>query len=93
MSHISDVTIAGAVIFLVWVGIQAGIPKKFSPLVATFLSVFFAFFYLDKGNLLDALIHGILIAASAVGFHSGTKNMYEQLNGSLSGKNNKKPSL
>jgi putative flippase GtrA len=90
MSHINDVTIAGAVIFLVWVGIQAGIPKKFSPLVATVLSVLFAFFYLDQGNFLDALIHGILIAASAVGFHSGTKNMYQQLNDSWTGKNKNK---
>ena len=90
MSHINDVTIAGAVVFLVWVGIQAGIPKKFSPLVATVLAVLFTFFYLDTGNFFDALIHGILIASSAVGFHSGTKNMYQQLNESFFSKHKTK---
>lgn len=90
MSHINDVTLIGAVMFLVWVGIQTGIPRKFSPLVATILSILFAFFYLEPGNPLNALIHGILIASSAVGFHSGTKNMLQQLNGSLSENNHKK---
>ncbi|MEL7567659.1 MAG: hypothetical protein AAGU27_22655 [Dehalobacterium sp.] len=90
MSHINDVTLIGAVMFLVWVGIQAGIPRKFSPLVATVLSILFAFFYLEPANLLNALIHGILIASSAVGFHSGTKNVLQQFNGSLSNNNLKK---
>ncbi len=90
MDRINELTIAGAVVFLVWVGNQAGIPKKLSPLVATVLSVIFSFLYLDARNILDALIHGILIAASAVGFHSGTKKMYEQLNVTFSGKHLKK---
>jgi len=90
MSHINDVTLIGAVMFLVWAGIQAGIPRKFSPLVATVLSILFAFFYLEQGNPLNALIHGILIASSAVGFHSGTKNMLQQFNGSISENNQKK---
>lgn len=90
MRHIDDVTIAGAVIFLVWVGIQAGIPRRFSPLVATVLSVLFAFFYLNTGNFFEALIHGILIASSAVGFHSGTKNVLQQFNGSSPEKKKKK---
>ncbi|ATW28377.1 hypothetical protein [Candidatus Formimonas warabiya] len=76
---INNVPIVGVVMFLVWVGNQAGIPRKFSPLVATVLGVSFAFFYLYPGNFPEALIQGILIASSAVGFHSGTKNMLQYI--------------
>lgn len=72
-----DVSIIGIVMFLVWVGNQAGLPRKFSPLVAIILGIGFAFFYLSPGNFSRALIQGIFIASSAVGFHSGTKNMVE----------------
>lgn len=86
MNHINDVTVVGAVIFLVWVVNQAGIPRRFSPLIATIIAIIFTFFYLEPGNFLDSLIHGILIAASAIGFHSGTKNTYQQFNGFLTKK-------
>ncbi len=75
--NIYQVPVVGLVMFLVWVGNQAGLPRKFSPLVATVLGVAFAFFYLYPGDFAQALVEGILIAASAVGFHSGTKNMFQ----------------
>ncbi|NMA13838.1 MAG: hypothetical protein GX930_01180 [Clostridia bacterium] len=73
----NEVPIVGAVMFLVWVGNQAGLPRKFSPLVATILSIGVAWFYLFPGDIPQAIMQGIIIASSAVGFHSGTKNMVE----------------
>lgn len=72
-----EMPIVVAVMFLVWVGNQAGLPRKFSPLVATILSIGVACFYLFPGDIPRGIMQGIFIASSAVGFHSGTKNMME----------------
>lgn len=75
--YIYEMPVIGAVMFLVWAGNQAGLPRKFSPLVATVLGIAFSFFYIASGDFSKAIIQGIFIASSAVGFHSGTKNMVE----------------
>lgn len=76
-SDISGFPAVGAVMFLVWAGNQAGLPRKFSPLVAAVLGIILSMFIMPHNSWQEALIQGIFIGASAVGFHSGTKNMME----------------
>jgi hypothetical protein len=70
---IYDTTLIPAIMFILWLLHKFGIPKKLIPICALALGVLLSLVFIDYG-LRGALI-GILLAANAVGFHSGTKNV------------------
>lgn len=72
---IYETTIIPAIIFTLWVIAQTGLSKKLFPLIALFLGVLAGLVFV--GFSPEGVVAGILLAAAAVGFHSGTKNVIE----------------
>ncbi|MEC1178532.1 hypothetical protein P9B03_08570 [Metasolibacillus meyeri] len=72
---IYDATVIPAIIFVIWVIIQIGLPKKFAPVVALVIGV--AAGLALEGLSVEGLIVGVLLGAASVGFYSGTKNTIE----------------
>ncbi|WP_051967852.1 hypothetical protein [Brevibacillus thermoruber] len=70
-----DATLIPAMIFLLWIAVQLGLPQKFVPLVALGLGVALGLSFIGMNG--NGLITGIFLAATAIGFHSGTKNTKE----------------
>lgn len=56
-----------------------GLPKKYSPVAAVILGIFFGFYYLAPGDPQKAIFFGIVIGLSSVGLYSGTKNTMQQV--------------
>lgn len=53
---------------------RTGVPNKFLPVVALFLGLFLAFYYLVPGDPKQAVLLGIVLGLSSIGLFSGTKN-------------------
>ncbi|WP_071395543.1 hypothetical protein [Bacillus tuaregi] len=52
---------------------KAGLPVRFSPLVAVAIGLFFGIFYFDV--LIEGIIVGLMVGLSASGLYSGSKNL------------------
>ena len=74
-----DVPAVAVIIFLVWVAVNLGIPKKFAPLLAWITGLLIAYFSNEYAQVMDIIYYGTFLAASAIGFHSGSKNTYQNL--------------
>lgn len=72
---IFETTVIPAIIFVIWVVVNIGVPKKFAPVVALVLGV--AAGILFVGLSAEGVVAGLLLGAASVGFHSGTKNVFE----------------
>lgn len=72
---IYETSIIPAIMFILWVIAQTGVPKKLFPLIALCLGILAGLVFI--GQSLEGVLVGILLAAAAVGFHSGTKNVFE----------------
>ncbi|MBS4537111.1 hypothetical protein GOQ27_01475 [Clostridium sp. D2Q-11] len=78
--EIYDISFVPIIIFLTSIILNIGIPKRFGPIISTILGIVFGIFYIEPDNLLKGILSGIFIGASAVGFYSGTKNIYQEMN-------------
>lgn len=74
-----DVPAVAVIMFLVWIAINLGIPKKFAPLLAWITGLLVAYFSNEYSQAMDIVYYGTFLAASAIGFHSGSKNTYQKL--------------
>lgn len=72
---IYDTTVIPAIIFVIWVVIQVGFPKKLAPVIALVLGVVAGLSLV--GLSVEGFIAGVLLGAASVGFYSGTKNTVE----------------
>lgn len=72
-----DISVVPLIMFLTKVAESLGLPKKFCPLVSLVLGVIIGIVYFAPNNILKGIITGVFLAASAVGFYSGTKNVYQ----------------
>ena len=74
---IYDTTLIPAMIFVLWIIGQAGVPRRFLPLTALALGVVLGLVFI--GMTPEGAITGVLLAAAAVGFHSGSTNTAQAL--------------
>ncbi|KYG90773.1 hypothetical protein A0U40_18015 [[Bacillus] sp. KCTC 13219] len=72
---IYDATVIPAIIFIIWIVVQAGLPKKFAPIVSLVLGVVGGLTFVGVSP--EGFVAGVLLGAAAVGFHSGTKNILQ----------------
>lgn len=75
--QITSAALLPLILGLVQVGLQIGMPKKFSPILAIVLGVLAGIFYLAPGNYAMAVLVGVSLGLGAVGLHSGVKNVKE----------------
>lgn len=84
-----DVPAVAVIMFLVWVATNLGLPKRFAPLLAWITGLVIAYFSNVNYAVLDLIYYGTFLAASAIGFHSGGKNTFQQFtNGNKDTPNN-----
>lgn len=74
---IYDTTLIPAMIFILWIVGQAGLQKRFLPIVALVLGIVLGLIFI--GATPEGAIAGVLLAAAAIGFHSGPKNVIQAL--------------
>ncbi|KPU27910.1 hypothetical protein TR13x_00730 [Caloranaerobacter sp. TR13] len=72
-----DISVVPLIMFLTKLAYDLGVPKKFCPLVSLILGIIIGIAYFAPNNILKGIIIGIFLAASSVGFYSGTKNVYQ----------------
>lgn len=77
--EVYDISFIPIIIFLTAIILNAGIPRKFGPIIATIIGIIFGVVYLSPDNIPKGILSGIIMGASAVGFHSGTKNIYQEI--------------
>lgn len=77
-NFLPDIPAVAVIMFLVWVAINLGIPKRFAPLLAWITGLIIAYFSQNYTQVMDIIYYGTFLAASAIGFHSGSKNTYQQ---------------
>lgn len=73
--NIFNTTVIPAIIFIIWIVIQVGLPKKYAPVVSLILGVAAGLIFVGLSP--EGFVAGVLLGAAAVGFHSGTKNVIE----------------
>jgi uncharacterized membrane protein YjjB (DUF3815 family) len=76
--RIYDISVIPLIMFLTKVIVDIGVPKKFAPLISLILGVAVGILYFSPENILKGVVMGIFMASSAVGFYSGTKNIYQE---------------
>lgn len=74
-----DISIMPLVMFLTKVVLYTGIPKKLGPLISVIFGIAAGILYFSPDNILKGVLIGVFIASSAVGFYSGSKNVYEEI--------------
>lgn len=72
---IFDTTVIPAIIFVIWIVVQVGLPKQYAPIVSLVLGVAAGLTFV--GFSPEGFVAGVLLGAAAVGFHSGTKNIMQ----------------
>ncbi|EOD00709.1 hypothetical protein [Caldisalinibacter kiritimatiensis] len=77
--QVYDIYVVPLIIFLTKVIISIGIPKKFSPLISVVLGIVVGIFYFSPDDILKGILLGVFLAASSVGFYSGSKNVYQEM--------------
>lgn len=66
-----------AIITIVQLLQDMGFPKKFSPILSIGLGILVGVFLVDPHDLQQGLIDGLSLGLSAIGVHSGAKNIRE----------------
>ncbi|WP_203363718.1 hypothetical protein [Bacillus sp. REN10] len=72
-----NVVIIPLILGIVEVFKRAGLPTKYSPIVAVFFGLLFGVFYLNQG-MKQGIIVGLMLGLSASGLYSGSKNVMEK---------------
>lgn len=75
--QIFGVSAVGAIMAIVNLMKDAGFPKKYAPLVALALGILTGVFFVDPKDLQQGLVDGLALGLSAIGVHSGVKNIRE----------------
>lgn len=70
-----ETTVIPAMIFIIWVIVEVGLPKKFAPVMSLVLGITAGLLFIGVSP--EGVVAGVLLGAAAVGFHSGTKNVIE----------------
>lgn len=74
--QVFGVSAVGAIMAIVNLLIELGFPRKYAPLVAVVSGVLVGVFIVDQ-DLVQGLIDGLSLGFSAIGVHSGVKNVRE----------------
>lgn len=74
---IYETSLIPAIIFVLWIIGQVGVAKRFLPLIALGLGVVSGLIFI--GSTPEGAVAGILLAAAAIGFHSGPKNVIQAM--------------
>ena len=76
-------TISAIVIGLVAVAKKLGINQKYAPVLAVVFGLIFSLmaYFIQDVKLLTAIVGGIVIGLTSVGFYSGVKNVKEGILG------------
>lgn len=77
--QIFGVSAVGAIVAVCALLKEVGFPQKYAPLVAVVLGVLTGVFLVDPANLQQGLVTGLSLGLSAIGVHSGVKNVKEGL--------------
>ena len=81
MVGFDDAAYVGLVMALVQLAKESGLPARFAPLLALALGIVAGVFFVSPGNLLQGILSGIGMGLSAVGLHSGVKNVVRREDG------------
>ncbi|MBA4541988.1 hypothetical protein H1164_03600 [Thermoactinomyces daqus] len=81
--QIFGVSAVGAIVAVCALLKDVGFPQKYSPVVAVVLGALTGVFLIDPGNWQQGLIDGLALGLSAVGVHSGVKNVREGISNLL----------
>lgn len=68
-----EAAVIPAIIFLTWIIKGLGVPNRFLPVICLVLGLVAGVVFVGQDS--QGVLTGILIAAAAIGFHSGTKNL------------------
>lgn len=77
--QVFGISATGAIVAIVALLKEVGFPQKYAPLVSVALGVLTGVFLVDPTNLQQGIVTGLALGLSAVGVHSGVKNMKEGL--------------
>lgn len=72
--HFSQLEISAAIVGVVGVLLQAGVPHKLAPLMAAVLGGLAGAFFMYPGQPAHGIMVGVTVGLGAVGIHSGVKN-------------------
>lgn len=75
--QIFGISAVGSIMAAVTLLKDLGLPKKYAPLVAVAFGILTGVFLVDPHNLQQGLIDGFSLGLSAIGVHSGVKNIRE----------------
>ena len=78
-----DATLVPSIIFLLYIIGNLGIPRKLLPVMAVILSIAAALIFIEFSA--NGVLTGILLAATVVGIHSGTKNVIQAFSDTVTG--------
>jgi len=81
MVGFDDAAIVGLIMALVQLAKETGLPARFAPLLALALGVVAGVFLVSPGDLAQGILSGIGMGLSAVGLHSGVKNVVRREDG------------
>lgn len=70
---IYEASIIPAIIVLTWIAKVMGLPTRFLPIVCLVLGVIAGLTFVSADG--TGVLTGVLMSATAIGFHSGTKNI------------------
>jgi hypothetical protein len=74
--QVFGVSAVGTIMAVVELLKESGFPRKYVPLVSVFLGILIGVFVVDH-DLVNGLIDGLSLGLSAIGVHSGVKNVRE----------------
>ncbi len=70
-----DIALIPVVVALVGVISTLGVPPKYLPIISIIIGLLIGVFYVSPGVPQQAILSGIVIGLSAIGAHSGVKNV------------------
>lgn len=76
-AQIFGVSCVGSIMAVVKLTQDLGFPKKYSPILSVGMGLLAGVFLVDPGNWQQGLIDGLALGLSAIGVHSGVKNVRE----------------
>lgn len=74
-----DVALVPLILAAVQMFKSLGLPKKYSPVVASVLGIVAGIFYVAPGNVAEGILVGLSLGLAAAGLYSGTKNVKEEV--------------
>ncbi|MBH8605982.1 hypothetical protein [Thermoactinomyces sp. CICC 10521] len=75
--QVFGVSAVGAIVAVCALLKEVGFPQKYAPLVAVALGIMTGIFLVDPHNWQQGIVTGLSLGLSAVGIHSGVKNVKE----------------